>query len=66
MTLSMTKKIVASGIIILILGIIMIVLPKTNIAQIDESLFYIIGHTMVTLGLVLVTIVLAKKISDRL
>lgn len=61
----MRKKLLALGIILLVLGIF-IVISKPSANPIDVLLFYIIGYVMSIVGIVLALIGFGTIIAERL
>ena len=62
----MQKKLMASGIILLILGSFLMVVSKENVTQIERLSLYITGHALAVIGLVLAVTALTKIIAERL
>jgi len=61
----MKKKWIASG-IILLLGILILVVNRLEITNLDASLMYLIGSLTVFSGIVLISFAFGLAISERL
>lgn len=62
----MRKKLVASGIILFILGFLVAFVPEQSAVQIDVSLYPTTGIMVAIVGIVLVVIGLCTMLAERL
>lgn len=63
---TMRKKLVASGIILLVLGVVLIVIPKQDATYIDTTLLNIAGHVIGAIETVLAVVGFGTILADRL
>ena len=61
----MSKKWIASG-IILFLGIIILIISHLEITKLDASLMYLVGSFTVLSGIILISFAFGLTISERL
>jgi len=61
----MSKKLIASGVVLIILGILMIVIPKPNTTNLD-TLLSITGHAIAIVGIILAVVGFGTILADRL
>lgn len=62
----MRKKLIALGIFNLILGILILMMPKPNTTDITNSLLIIIGHVLGIVGIILTIVGFGTSLADRL
>jgi len=61
----MSKKLIASGIVLIILGILIIMIPKPNTTNLD-TLLSITGHVIGIVGIILAVVGFGTILADRL
>jgi len=62
----MRKKLIASGVILFIVGILIIMIPEQNKTPLEHLLFSITGHVIGAIGIILVVVGLGTILADRL
>jgi hypothetical protein len=62
----MHRKLIASGVILLIVGILMVIFPEQDKIPLEHLLFIIIGHVIGAIGIILVVVGLGTIVADRL